>query len=381
MKPRRTTIALAAAATALALSMTACTSATEASDDSSSASTADLTDAQQSCVDSVQPKVEAASAEVDLLAPDSPIDLDAVSGETIWFITVTMNQFSSDMLAGVEEAADAAGVSVKSYDGQGSTNRYNEGIEQAIAQGAAGIILVGIDPSVVSSALADADAAGIPVQNTLNSDPDDELAEGLYGNLTSDFSADGATMADWALADSGCDATISIIYSSAIKVWDLMATAAEAEIKAECSDCNVDMLDIDLANAATDVGAQLQSSLQKNPDTNYVIPVWDSAVTYVTPVIAAAGSDAKVISRDGLEANIAWVLDGTQDVTVGTPPTDWLGWLSVDDLLRAMTGEDAPGYVIPTRIIDSETVGDGSTEDIWPAYVDFQSAFTEAWNG
>jgi ribose transport system substrate-binding protein len=365
--------------TAALLTLTACSSAT--GEDSSTTASEPQPEAQSACVDAVAPAVEAASAEVDLLAPSEPLDLAAVSGKTIWFITVTMNQFSSDMLAGVEEAAAAAGVSVKAFDGQGNTNRYSEGIEQAVAQDAAGIILVGIDPAVVSSALAEAESAGIPVQNTLNSDPTDPLAPGLYGNLTSDFSADGATVADWAMADSGCDTDMVVVYSTAIRVWDLMAQAAKEEIEAQCEDCTVTMLDVDLANVATDVGAQLQSALQKNPDVNYIYPVWDSAVTYVTPVVAAAGSDAKVLSRDGLAANIAWVEDGTQALTVGTPPTDWLGWLAVDDLLRAVTGAPAPGYVIPTRVIDATTVGDGTNDAIWPAYIDFQTAFTTTWQG
>jgi ribose transport system substrate-binding protein len=376
MKPLSATVRALAALTVL--SAAACSSATGATSESSAAPTSD---AAAACVESVTSKVEAARAEVDLLAPTAPLDLTAVAGRTIWFITVTMNQFSSDMLVGVEEAAAAAGVDVMSFDGQGSTNRFTEGIEQAVAQDAAGIILVGIDPAVVSSAFAEAAAAGIPVQNTLNSDPDDALPAGMYGNLTSDFSGDGATVADWALADSGCATDLAIIYSSSILVWKKMADAAQAEIEAECADCTVTMLDVDLANVATDVGAQLQSALQRNPDINYLYPVWDSAVTYVTPVVAAAGSSAKVLSRDGLDANVAWVQDGTQHLTVGTPPTGWLGWLSVDDLLRAVTGAEAPGYVIPTRIIDSTTVGDGTTADIWPAYTDYQEAFTTAWQG
>lgn len=346
-------------------------------------STAALTSTQQDCVDAVSADLATATADTELVAPSAPLDLDALSGQTVWFITVTMNQFSTDMATGVQEAADAAGVELVTFDGQGTANRFNEGIEQAVAQGAGGIILVGIDPAVVSSALAKAEAAGIPVQNTLNGDATDEVPAGMHDNLTSDFTADGEIAAKWALVDSGCSADMVLLYSSSVAVWDKMYVGAEGVFEEYCpEDCTFNALNIDLANVSTDIGSQLQTALQQNLDTDYVFPVWDSAVPFVTPVLSAANSDAKVLARDGLEANIELIVAGTdQDMTVGTPPTGWLGWLSFDDIARAMVGEDAPGYVIPTRVIDTENVGDGSVETLFPNYVDFETAFTDAWQG
>ncbi|WP_120337615.1 sugar ABC transporter substrate-binding protein [Cryobacterium soli] len=365
------------------LTLVGCTSATDAAKTADVASTADLTSAQQDCVAAVQADVDAATAATALVAPSEPLDLAALSGGTVWFITVSMNQFSTDMATGVQAAADAAGVKLVTYDGQGLANRFNEGISQAVAQDAAGIILVGIDPTVVTGSLSEAAAAGIPVQNTLNGDPTDEVPEGMYTNLTSDFTGDGETAAKWALIDSGCQADMVSLYSSSVGVWQKMADGAASVFDEYCpEDCSFKALNVDIANVSTDIGSQLQTALQQDQGVNYVYPVWDSAVPFVSPVMSAANSTAKVISRDGLEANLAMIADNNgQAMTIAMPTTSWIGWIAFDSVARAATGAEVPDYVIPTRIIDSTTIGDGSAAALFPEYVDYETAFTDAWTG
>lgn len=376
-----TTIAGLALAVGVSVALVGCTSATDAAQSIDVTSTADLTAAQQDCVAAVQADVDAATAETALVAPTDPLDLDALAGGTVWFITVSMNQFSTDMATGVQAAADAAGVELVTYDGQGLANRFNEGISQAVAQGAAGIILVGIDPTVVTGSLAAAADAGIPVQNTLNGDPGDDVPEGMYTNLTSDFTGDGATAAKWALIDSGCQADMVALYSSSVGVWQKMVDGAEPVFAEYCpEDCSFKALNVDIANVSTDIGSQLQTALQQNQDVNYVYPVWDSAVPFVTPVMSAANSTAKVLSRDGLEANLAMIAAGNgQAMTIAMPTTSWIGWIAFDSVARAATGADVPDYVIPTRIVDGSNIGDATADTLFPEYVDYESAFTDAW--
>ena len=369
-------IALAAA---VSLALGGCTAAVSGAEPETTAA-ADLSDTQQACVDAVKADVDAATAEMPLVAPSAPLDLDALAGKNVWFITVSMNQFSTDMATGVQEAADAAGVTVTLYDGQGQANRFNEGIQQAIAQGAGGIILVGIDPAVVSAPLAEAAAAGIPIQNTLNSDPGDEVPAGMYDNFTADFTTDGATAAKWALVDSGCTANMVAIYSSSVGVWQRQMDGAQAVFDEYCpEDCTITGLNVDVANVSTDIGSQLGTALQRDAAVNYVFPVWDSAVPFVSPVLAAANSSAKVLSRDGLQVNLDAIVAGDQAMTTAMPPTPWIGWAAFDDLAREMTGAELEGYVIPTRIIDTANVEDGTADALFPNYADYQSAFTSAW--
>jgi ribose transport system substrate-binding protein len=333
------------------------------------------------CPPEVSESVEAASEPSELVAPESPLDLSALAGKSIWYITNSQNQFSTEMSDGVEEAGAAAGVDITVFDGQNSTSRYSEGINQAVAQGADGIILMAVQPAVVKEDVAAAAAAGVQVLSTLNGDPDEPVHEGTFGNFTAEYTADGGIMADWALADSNCTANIVVVQSSPVHVWDLAANGIEATVAERCPEaCSVKVLDIDPANIATDTGTQLQTALQVDPGVNYVLPVWDSAMPYIAPAVAASGSDAKVLAHDGISASLELIAEGQgQDGTVAMPPPGWIGWAAFDEVARAILGVEIPGYVIPTRLVTADNVGDGSIESVSPNYTDYQSAFTSAW--
>lgn len=332
------------------------------------------------CASTVEASVNAALEPSELVLPEAPLDLAGLAGKSIWYITNSQNQFSTEMSAGVEAAGEAAGVDITVFDGQNSTSRYSEGINQAVAQGADGIILMAVQPAVVSEDLAVAAAAGVQVLSTLNGDPDEPVAEHTFGNLTADYTADGNLMADWAILDSGCAANVLVVQSSPVHVWDLAAKGIEAGIAERCAECGVKVLDIDPAQIATDTGTQLQTALQVDPDVDYVLPVWDSAMPYVAPAIAAAGSSAKVLAHDGITASLDLIAAGAdQQGTVAMPPPGWIGWAAFDEVSRAILGAEHPGYVIPTRLVTVDNIGDGSVSDVSPNYTDYQAAFTAAW--
>lgn len=359
-----------------ALAMSGCSSAAAPSN---AADPAEITASQSECVEAAEEAVALGSAPMELIAPASALDPKQLEGRNIWYIAVGMNQFATDVADGIEAAGETLGMNVTVFDGQNQTNRFNEGIEQAIAQGADGIILLGIDPALVTNSLLKAEAAGIPVQNNLSGDVGDPVPAGAYGNLTSDYTGDGALAAEWAMADSDCQAHVLLLSSSGIPVWDKFANGAAEAIK-DCTDCSAEILNIDAANVATSVGSQVQTALQRNPEINYIIAAWDSAVPFANPVIAASGSKPKVGARDGIEASIQMIAAGNgQDMTVTMPPTGWIGYIAVDDIARAILGEEQPGYTIPSSIIDAANVGTGSPEDVAPNYVDYPEAFEAAW--
>ncbi|MGC0239476.1 sugar ABC transporter substrate-binding protein [Arthrobacter sp. SD76] len=366
----------------LAALLTGCTPATEAGQ--SSAKTAgELTADQQKCVDSVSPDVEAARAVTPLLVPEERLDTAAVAGKNVWIVTALVNQWGSELFDGMKAAADEAGIKTTLYDGQGQVNRYNAGIQQAIAEKADGIILVSIDPAVVSQSLVDAKAAGIPVQNFYSGDPNDQLPEGIYGNVAATPTEDGIAQAKWVLANSGCKANVVLVHSSQVGVWAKLVEGAKSVFEEYCpTECKLTVLDIDLANVSTDVGSQLTSALQRDPDTNYVWSSWDSAVTFINPVLSASNFQGVFLSHDGLQTAVQEIVDGGHlDSTAAWPPPAWIGWVSLDDMARHLAGAKPNGIVVPTRILDTENIGDGSQGKTFENYVGFEDKFVNAWKG
>jgi ribose transport system substrate-binding protein len=334
------------------------------------------------CVTAAEAAVDAARAPLDLIAPESPLAVDGLKGKTIWFVTSSVNQWVQEMLEGVEEAAAEVGAEVKLWDAEGTINKVDEGVSQAVAQNADAIMLIATDPSLISGSLPAVQEAGIPILDVMSSGAQAPVPDGFIGSLTSDFAADGATGAMWALADSGCAADLAVVEASVLPIWHDLATGALDTITETCDTCAATSIDIDLANLSTDLPSQVQTALQRDPDINYIFAAWDSAVPLLSPVLAASATAPTVMGRDGIEASLQAIAagDGDQSFTLAMPPTQWTGWTAFDMTARAILGETVPTYVIPTRLIDATNVEDGSVEAVSPNYVDFQDAFIAAWN-
>ena len=146
-----------------------------------------------------------------------------------------------------------------------------------------------------------------------------------------------------------------------------------------CPDCQIADENVDLANVATDIPRVTQTHLTQSPNTGYVLSVWDAAVPFVDSAVAQINPDVKVTGRDGLKPSLEAIRDdGMQQMTVAAPPTQWIAWTVMDDLLRGLAGEEPSGIVIPTRVIDSTNIGDGSA-DVMPNYVGFEDEFRKVW--
>ncbi|WP_455902073.1 substrate-binding domain-containing protein [Rhodococcus gordoniae] len=353
-----------------------CTSATAGS--GSSASGEKISNA---CTQAAAAIVDEARAPAPLVVPKAPLDLAAAQGKNIWLIMVVTNQFTSAAVEGFEEAAGEAGVRATVFDGQGQTNKFNEGMAQAIAQKADAIVLLGIEPAMLSGALNDAANAGIPVVNALSGDASAPLSNGVFANVSADYTADGAALAAWTLVDSNCTASSFLAQPTAIEIYQNMAEGARQVYREHCpEECTLDIQEIALANAATDLPQKLETAMKRNPDTGYVLTNWDSGVTFAEPTVAMTNPDARILGRDGIATSLDAIRSGKgQDVTVAAPPEAWLGWVMVDEAIRAIIGAQPSGIVIPTRLVDETNIGE-SNADVSPNYADFPAAFTRAWS-
>lgn len=363
-------------AVGVAASLVSCSSGTTESTNS-----ADAGGAASDCIAAVNEAVDAARAPLDLVLPSEPLDLAALKGKNIWVINVLTNQFISDSNEGYQAAADAAGVNLTIFDGEGSVNKWNEGIQQAIAQGADGIALFGIDSSIVSEAVKEAADAGIPVVEGLATNYDSERGPGVFANVSADYYTDGATLANWTLADSDCTANTYLLYSSALPIWVDTRDGALDAYAEHCPECVITEENLDLANVATDLPRVTQTKLTQSPETTYLLATWDSAVPFIESAAAQVNPDAVILGRDGIEAALESIrTDGMQKVTVASPQPQWIAWAVMDNVLRAITGETPNGIVVPTRLIDKTNVGE-TDADVMPNYQDFESEFLSVWEG
>jgi len=359
---------------AAALALSSCSSATGASESTETA-------ASNSCTEAVAADVETARAPSELALPADPAPAASLAGQSVWFIALTMNQFNGAVAEGFTAGAEAAGMTPVLWDGQGTTNRINEGFAQAIASGAAAIAISGIDVTTVGPNLDLANELGSPVLATFDGDASQPVADGLFSNITSDFTADGASIAKWSLVNSGCDVNMVMVSSPTVAVWERQADGAKSALEEFCpDDCTFTDVDVDLANLATDTPQKVQTALQREPDTNYLYLAWDSGVPFIQSMVETSFPDTKIMGRDGVDASIESVMNGRgQVLSLAMPPEQWIGWATVDNLIRGATGLEPSGLVIPSRLIDADNVGDGTDAAISPNYEGFETKFEELW--
>jgi ribose transport system substrate-binding protein len=367
------TLALAAVAVA-ALGLAACTPATSAPDAASE------DDGVSSCSAEVVDAVDAARAPSELVLPTDPVDVKSLKGSSFYYVGSSMNEFTLSVLEGVQAGAEAAGIDLTVWDGQGTVNRMAEGIETAIAQGADAIATNGVDPALVPEAFAAAQDAGIPIIATFAGDANSDQPATVYSNISSDFVSDGDLISKWAMVDSGCATDLLMVYAPTIAVWDSERAGSEAAFANDCPECAWDSIAVDAANIATDTPSQLQTALQRNPDIEYVFMAWDSGVPLISSIVAS-NPGVQVLGRDGIEASLADIAaGGSQTLTLAMPPGSWIGYATIDDMFRAASGLEPSGIVIPGRLVDAENVGDGSIADVSPNYVGFEESFLELWS-
>lgn len=332
------------------------------------------------CIREAQSLTDAARKPIALNVPKDPVNMKAAAGKTVWFISVTQAiPFVAAISDGFKAAATAAGMKAVVFDAKGTVTGFNAGLTQAVAQHADGIALQGINPALVSGALQTAKDAGIPVVDSFNGSPSQALAPGLINHVTADFQSSGKKLGDYILADSKCTANTVIFTTSIFTIHADMTDGATNEIKRLCSGCKVTSEVVDLNTMATGLGPQTETVIRRDPTVTYMLAVFDGQVVFMLPAIESSGKKVKVVSHDGVDANLDYIRQGKVQIADGAfPPNEYMGWAEVDALGRGITHQPPVDETIPDQLFDKSTLPSTSAA-MFPAYVDFAGAFKKIW--
>jgi ribose transport system substrate-binding protein len=283
---------------------------------------------------------------------------------------------------GVEEATKAVGWQFKSVNPEGSPDKSNEAIRQAIADDADAIVMVAIDPKVVSGPLAEAKKANIPVilvAGGHETEQDFLAKHGVFTDVSLGSIGQGELLAAFTAVHSKGKAKLAMFntpeFPTIVQRYD-----SYKDTLAKCTECEV-VADTNFAatEIGTTLGSKYQSTLQANPEADYAWVGLDAAAGVMVAAAQQSGaSKVNLVSFDGNRQNIEFVADGTQLVTIGSP-LHWAGWAALDNANRAMSGEEPVGDDgIPWRLITQENAdpykGIGFQGDI-----DYQAKYRELW--
>jgi len=380
--PSRRLAALVSVGAAMAIALSACSDADGKGADSSDPSTATSpsSGASADCVAAATKNADVGMAPMTIDQP-SPIDASSIAGKKFAVIMLTGQAARNKSQAeGMQAALEAVGAETIIYDGKATPDVIAQGFQSAIGQKVSGIVTIGFDPALVKSSVADAQAASIPVVSATAVEPDAPHLPGVVANVAVNSYLEGSLQADYALVATKCKLNTVAFFTSAGPVTVHHAEGAEEEIKKLCgSDCSFEKEDVNAATFATKMAGQVQTTLQRSPDINFVLSTADVFVPYVIQGRAAVDrNDVPVAGAQG--DSLADAIAGKAQVAdVMWPPGEVVGWYMADAIMRAVLGEPK-NQELPLRLVDSTNWGTSADfEEQFPELVGYQDTFKQAW--
>lgn len=316
---------------------------------------------------------------------DGPADGPAaLAGQSIIFVAADLtNGGIAAVDSASSEAAEAIGWSYETIDGRGTVQGRSDALGQAIAQGPDGIILGGFDATEQQAAIEEATTQGIPIVGwhaaaAVGPDPD----RGLFNNVTTDPLEVSEFAARLAIAQSGGTLGAVIFTDSQFEVAVAKADAI-AETLAECSGCEVFRIeDSPIAETDSRMPGVISSLLNEfGDDLTHLLSINDNYFGGAAPALRDAGLDGvgppfAISAGDGDAA--AFNRIRTEDFQFATVAEPLLlqGWQIIDELNRALQGEDASDFVAPPALVTAANITD---EDVFDPASGYRENYLAIW--
>lgn len=298
-------------------------------------------------------------------------------------------QGCKEIAEGIEEAGQAAGITVKVFDGQGETTTQNKQILAAISWGAEAIILEAIDPTTVQTGLAAAQKAGIVVGGAVNgTNSPNETRKPPAGDVWTEFDVGvdyklaGEYEGSWIIADSEGKAN-TVVYGT--KEFPALPPQTEGimETLEACAECTTDGPIYFLSSQiAGNLGEEVVGYLRTHPDVEYVFCPYDPAAPAMVTAIETAGlgEQVKLVSLLGNEQNLEFIRNEEVQAADGSYDELYVGWAVVDQALRVLDGQkpfEPQGENIPFQLVDKTNLPPEG--QAYKAPFEFRPEFEKLW--
>ena len=298
-------------------------------------------------------------------SPGSPFDASKARGKTVFAIPVSASvPFNVYVGQNLADALKNFGITTTYYSDTGQTSQWVAGMNTAISQHVAAIVLIGLDPAAIAPQIANAKAAGIPVIVDHFLDTGHANYPG-YANVTgivgAPYNLAGQLEADWAIKETNGTGSFLLVQSPDLLSSTDVANGIRAEMSKNCPSCKIVTVDVPFNDWSTRMRTAVSSALTSNPDATYVLPVFDGMVQYALPAITAGGKSSKVhIATYNADASVLRELQNKNVVTMDLGESfSWLGYALADQTLRVMTGQPpVADEKVPVRVFDAANVGE-----------------------
>lgn len=286
---------------------------------------------------------------------------------------------------GIEEAAAVIGWDVRVLDGAGSIQGRTAAIGQALALQPDGIIINGFDAVEQQAALEGVTSADIPMVSW-HSGPKIgcDAPGGIFANVSTDAMTVSEVAAEWAIEDGGDNVGVVIFTDSTYQIAIDKADRIQETIEA-MGGTVLEYVDTPIADTSSRMGPLTTSLLQRHGASwTHALAINDLYFDFMGPALAAAGIDGDGAPKagsagDGSEAAFQRIRTAQYQAITVAEPLNLQGWQLVDELNRAISGEDCSGYITSPALVTEEglaMLGDSNSFDPDTPY---RESYTAIW--
>lgn len=325
------------------------------------------TGASSSAVQEAQTIVDKFKVLPTFVGPGSPTNPQVLKGKNVWLVTNVNIDYNTPIIAAIKGLSTTLGFHLTVFDAKAQVPEMNRGATLAIAQGAQGIILSGIDPALIGGELQQIASKHIILVDAGGASDDAPLAAGNFGHASISFKAGGKLQSDYLIAESkGGNVNVVIFGDSEFQSEADRVTGMTDELTRVCPSCKVQVQDVQITKLTTGLQPLAQTLLVKDPTINYMMTAYDAQAQFVVPGILAvnAGSKVRLISADANAANLDFIRNHkVQIADVGQAKVE-IGWALVDQLARGFNAQPQAEENIPQRIFDSSNAGTSNDDAV-----------------
>lgn len=273
-----------------------------------------------------------------------------------------------------DELADALGFEHEQWENQGNPTQWIQGMEYAGNNGFGLIsLLAGADPRFFEPQVNAAQEKGVKVVTSHLTGLELDAPAGVDANTAIDYKQAGRLMADWTIAQTDGKVNALILVSNEALSTDSLTDGLTEAFAENCPDCVYEIVNVPIVDWATRIQPIVQGKLQANADLNYIIPIYDSMSTFVTPAIAIAGKrdSVKVATFNGTPFVLDLIRDGMVEMNIGEN-LNWIAHAMLDAEMRLLCDLDPiTDSKVPLRIFTADNIAEvGNPADSAMGYGD-----------
>jgi ribose transport system substrate-binding protein len=239
--------------------------------------------------------------------------------------------------------AKRIGFTFTHWQNQGKSDQWIQGINTAIAQKYDTIDLLGIDPKLVKPQLEKARAAGVKVISSHLAGFGWDIPSYIDGAVRLPYREVGRILAAWSIVENkGKVNALAIVANDLASSEDVIVGLRE-EFKENCPSCKLTIANVPSTQWTSGVQNEVSSGIQRDPNLNYVIPIYDAMTQYAVAGLAVAGKAGKIPMNtfNGTPFALDLVREGKVSMNIGENEA-WIARAMLDANMRAAMGQPVP---------------------------------------